>query len=699
MNPDEHPIRRPGPPPGTAVLRLGNGFLEWLESRFEGTPCYARVALEEAPTPQQLAQAARQAARLAGGRARRCILALSGDGFRQRTVDLPPMPRKQQKAVLLRKAAGLLDQAEAQTLFTALELAAERKPDEGEPGSRWLLLAVERSKATALQAALEHEGLRVVRTVSAQLGHLDAAQALRGDVTKACIVVDVEEQEVLVGLIAGERLHYQTRLRGDLARTPALGSTLLSELRTLDSFWRKESRGGRVEELFVLGLESDRGEALGHAAATVLPGARVVREPDGPAPASAGRLSSLACCAARGPFALDVSVGSPRGRRRATLAGALCVALALILGLWQQRGTSSRSSTVLARAEALAQRSVDLERLQEENRQVVEARASLQGEIERLERAAKVGLSVEECLSDALLACGNAATLLSLTLRSPWPGEPGELLLTGVTRPGPLESAHVLARLASILEASPRFASVEVLPPAALPDEESATAQTLEFAVSARCEGASLMATLGNVRDRAWLQGAPLLVPAALSLIGLVGVVAFPSLGLQRAHDRLATAEERLREHHHALALREDCDPAVARATALAALGAVRELVPDELPPLLAHAALREAARLSGVELESVEVVEGLPLGLDGEHDSIEALALEITGRARLSELVEVCQRLKAMGLPAAVLELQVRRESAGLERFEFRAELGLLQRVSWDSGDATDDPFYEGDA
>ena len=190
------------------------------------------------------------------------------------------------------------------------------------------------------------------------------------------------------------------------------------------------------------------------------------------------------------------------------------------------------------------------------------------------------------------------------------------------------------------------------------------------------------MAQLSNRNQAVVLRQARLLVPLSLAILALVGVTVRPSLKAQAARVELEAAKLRLGEREREASVLAGMLRERSLERSQQGLSSLRRLVPTSLPALLAHGAVRDAARRSGVELKGLNI--GVPLGggLNGARDRLRALGVELSGAARLSQLVALMEELKALGLPATVLEFSVHRQVASQDQFEFTLDLGLFFRA-----------------
>ena len=485
-----------------AVLALSREQAEWFDGTPENSGASPRTALRPVlgPAPGDLAQAAREVLDAVGSGRRPCVLALAAGLVEQRVLPLPDLPRKELRKIFSRKAAALLGVAPDETLYTALPLfaqVAESARAEGESSDparagsalerKWLLVATKRSFAVELRLALRRQGIQVERVVSARLARLCRAQEVRGETGRACIVIDVESRAIAVGLIAGDVLAHQSQLEGSFEATPTMALTLIQEVKGLDAFWRKTSRGGSVEQVVVIGLPHERGRLLAHALTTALASASVTLLPGEDTAPDSGRLASLEACRSEGPFGVDLTVRLPARHAHLVTLGACLLIVTGGAGSLLHAHLARERDALEADSRIYAVHGRDPERVSERRAAARRAVDELADEASRIEAAGATGVPFEAALRDAFDAFGERAALLSLSIGSE--AEGGEVAIAGETWSHPVASWRALEELAAELEASPRFEAVEVEPPR-LADrgEDEVDPTRAGFAVRARRE-------------------------------------------------------------------------------------------------------------------------------------------------------------------------------------------------------------------
>lgn len=198
-----------------------------------------------------------------------------------------------------------------------------------------------------------------------------------------------------------------------------------------------------------------------------------------------------------------------------------------------------------------------------------------------------------------------------------------------------------------------------------------------------------------------WARGATLVVPAALSVIALAGVSTGPALELGDRELALEAAEQRAthcdsERARHAQLLRAGTAEVATRA-----LAALRELIPADCSPVVAHGLVRTAAELCALRVDVLQVGPELELELDGPHDRILARAVTLAGNAPIADVLELVSVLRRLGFPTSVLGVSFIRDDPSNARFEYRIDLGLLHLAPLEVAEqeASGDAWEEGQA
>ena len=179
-----------------AVLHVSGEVAEWFERAPDGAPRYGLEPVRGAG-PEDVVRAALLARGNAGGTALRCVVALGAKLVEQRSIPLPEIARADLHKVLGRKAANLLEARIDDTLFAALPYSKDASnADTDGTEQKWHLVALKRSFASGLRVALRRARLHVVRLVEGSSARLCHADRIRGERDKACIMIDVDSDDV-----------------------------------------------------------------------------------------------------------------------------------------------------------------------------------------------------------------------------------------------------------------------------------------------------------------------------------------------------------------------------------------------------------------------------------------------------------------------------------------------------------------------
>lgn len=482
------PPPQEGPPARRPVLSIGTDRIEWLDARGD-EPRYLSVRVEET-TPLRLARAA--AGLLKENKVRHvpCVLSLSEGMVAHRTVRLAELSAKERRRVLHRKAANLLEAPPADTLYAALPMAAAPGDDAGAVEVReWLLLALRRRDARALQLELRRLGVRVHGVVSALLAEMAAAASRAEAEDDAIICVGAGARAVTLGLVQHGELVQTTSLDGTYDANPSMASCLLQELRGFEAFWRKRSRGGELSRVVLVGFTPEHVVQLSPAIHASLPGTQVVTYPEldaGDLPVD--RVGALLAALVPGELQVDLSVPLPPRVPR-MVVGALVACAAAAGVAWKGRehlvGEVARQRHEI---EDLRERTADAAELDRRHDRMETALAALEAERARYDALLARGVNLGSLLADTLAAFANRGALLALRVDSDEEG--GQVTLTGVTAPDPGRSLAALRALAADLERGPHLAGVVLQPPTGMPRKDADGQALLEFALEAAWEGA-----------------------------------------------------------------------------------------------------------------------------------------------------------------------------------------------------------------
>lgn len=442
-----------------AVLALSASKAEWLEYDKRGEPRYASVDVV-GESVNDLVRAAMSARTQAGGKQRRCRLALADGLLAHRVLAIPDLGKRELRAVLERKAAGSLARsgnAVAAPVFSAIDAGTSQD------GTRnWLTLMMDREQVTALLIRLRRMRFRVQGVTSSTLAGLRRTSEFRTESGKAALIVAVSNRAVEVSLISGNQLASSDTLEGNLLENPQLVTGLLQLVRTAAAFWRKSQRGAEVAEVHVIGMPGDRGVLLAQAIGGALPGAEVHSDPspedDTP---DSGRIALLTACLQTGPLAIDMHVPIPPHRLVAA-AGLVACAGSLLLGFGiVQRAVEEPRAKLLHEVAELRGRAADLEHLERRQTAVAESMSLIERRMGRALELGKTAPDYSEVMSDVLGALQSRASLMSISVVA---GSEGvhDLRFKALTGSAPLQALRIAREIEIALESVPRLSQVTV---------------------------------------------------------------------------------------------------------------------------------------------------------------------------------------------------------------------------------------------
>ena len=115
----------------------------------------------------------------------------------------------------------------------------------------------------------------------------------------------------------------------------------------------------------------------------------------------------------------------------------------------------------------------------------------------------------------------------------------------------------------------------------------------------------------------------------------------------------------------------------------------VRTYIPTETGPVRSYGLVCLAAQRAGVAPDRLEVGELVDCGLLGPADRVVERIVRLGGRSTLSELVALVESLRQLGMPTAVRDLTISRESPRDPRFHFVITLGLIHLAPFETATA----------
>lgn len=409
-------------------------------------------------------------------RRRPVVLALGPDLVPSKVVELPALSARELERVMARRAAALVDVEPGRATFSAIALDGEDLAER-----RWLMSAMGADPLADMQHELRRLGFPARYVVPSRIAPFLAARVAQGTERGAATLVAVfEEEHCAIGLLAEGRLVHTSTLQGGAQRhleEPHTAKAFVQELRGLDAFWRRQSRGESLKAVVVGGMEAGGvaqlapaiKSALGDVAVGAVPStladAPAAEAPlDGDAAREQARADVLSCMTGPRMAAVDFGVElRPRTRTLVALATASALvfgtmALALREHFGVHRETLETQSVVLRAATA------DLAGLEARAASVREVEAMVLAAAEDLRAVCELGIPAEQLLSGVLAAFQGDAQLLNVSASCPLVHEKGSGLLRirGAVPDVPGFTAAALARLEGRLGALPGVATVQV---------------------------------------------------------------------------------------------------------------------------------------------------------------------------------------------------------------------------------------------
>ncbi len=437
---------------------------------------------------------------------RSIVLGLAPDLVLPRVIELRSLPQRDLEAVMARRASGLLELEPKEVAYSALALDGEDVEER-----RWLVHAIAKAPLAKMQKAFRDLGFTVKHVIPGRTAPFVSERCIQAAAAEgATLVALFERDQCAIGLLSGGRIVHVSSIRGG-AQDYAEGSpnlkAFVQELRGIDAFWRRASRGESVNAVVVGGLESSfvhdfepaiRGglgevkiELLGgDDAAISMEGAGNQEDPD-PAmslfddPHDAARMGLLGTFLSSRTAVLDMSV-ELRPRVRSLIA--VSTASALVLGAMAfsvRSDLQEKADQLTQRAAAVHSAVVDLPGLQNLERDVIALESEVRAACEELRAVSAAGISIHDLTDGILSAFGDGLELLSASAVAPIPAQnqDGVVRLRGTVQDMPGATATALNALEDRLAALPGVVGAHVELPS-LSDREANESQkfaTLKF--------------------------------------------------------------------------------------------------------------------------------------------------------------------------------------------------------------------------
>ncbi len=410
-------------------------------------------------------------------------LALSHEILPAKIIEVPNLQARDLHQVMARRTAAVIDSTPEEVAFSALALDG---PDQ--PERRWLVHPMIAKPLVAFQMEMRGLGWTVRDVVPARTApFLSAPQPSEDQEGEATLVVAFDRDAVGIGLVSDGRLAHLSTLPGSLdTHLRQQGArSLIQELRGVDAFWRRSSRGDQVTEILILGavpsaleqlapsIRSALGDvrvagAMGSSAIPITSGSWLERAPN------ESRIDFLR--AVRNPrgASLDLSLPlRPRGRSILAVAlSSLVVCSTVAMGV--RSGMDGLASSISTEARVVETASADLEDLRARKREVASLEALLMADCKRLTSLEGLGVSATPIVAGLRKAFGDQTRLLSMRAMglavggatvSPERGEVGALHLRGIVINAPGETMAALGRLRNALSEVPGVVNIVIEPP------------------------------------------------------------------------------------------------------------------------------------------------------------------------------------------------------------------------------------------
>ncbi|MEM8712085.1 MAG: hypothetical protein AAGG01_14135 [Planctomycetota bacterium] len=460
------------------------------------------------------------------GVGRRAVrLALSPEILPTKIIEVPSLAPRDLHQVVARRAAAIIEEEPLNITFSALALDGEDKEER-----RWLVHPIRSKEIIALQTELRSLGWSVRDVVPGRTAPFIAA-GVRDQNTDggASIVIVFDHDSATLGLVSKGRLAHISTLPGSLEEhvTGEQASlSLVQELRGIDAFWRRSSRGDQVTKIMILGAVPAAMNLMAPAIRSAL-GDVAIEGTTGPIqdltdPGFTVDRSSLdarieVLRALRSPRASILDLGLPlRPRARSILGvGLASLVLCSTVALGIRHEMSGLASSISTEARVVAAASADLEDLMQRRDRVTRLEQQIREDCDELRQLESFGVAGRSIVAGLRGAFFDDVRLLSFRVLggatlgmggAAAPSAGGVLHVRGLVIDGAGRTSVALDALRRRLALIPGVASVTIDPPSlsdrggidAFPDGAS----SLRFLATARLVSSSLAAaSSGNPEE------------------------------------------------------------------------------------------------------------------------------------------------------------------------------------------------------
>ncbi|MBL8857223.1 MAG: hypothetical protein JNL28_01785 [Planctomycetes bacterium] len=189
------------------------------------------------------------------------------------------------------------------------------------------------------------------------------------------------------------------------------------------------------------------------------------------------------------------------------------------------------------------------------------------------------------------------------------------------------------------------------------------------------------MNRIDNLNTGRGTRAATILVPALLLILGMSGVVAKPTLGLETARRQRAEVEGREGEFERERLRRAEFESQGGSERLAQLRAAVTRVIPARMSALDLQNIVVLMARRHAIDVQTIEIGNALETDFEPIEDRILAVNVHARGVGTLGGFVNFVEGVQAAGVAACVLDCTLSRMQTDDPRFEFRITLSFHHR------------------